>query len=293
MKAGFLAVVGLPNSGKSTLVNALVGDKVSIVTHKPQTTRKRVHGIFTNEKMQVIFVDAPGFVKDEKGLNGFIKEECESILKDADAVLMLLDVDRGTPAPLLAMIHKLQDIKKPKAAVITKTDINAERASTLGAQLRINGIPYESVSVKENSSQAVERVLELIEGILPESPAPLYDPELYTTEQLRDLVSELVREQCFLFLQQEIPYGLAVEVRKFEEKPGLTRIFADVIVEKDNHRMVVLGKGGQMIRQIGSGARAGIEKLVDTKVYLELHVAVKKKWYKNQQQMEALGYVVN
>ncbi|MCB0393437.1 MAG: KH domain-containing protein, partial [Bdellovibrionales bacterium] len=113
------------------------------------------------------------------------------------------------------------------------------------------------------------------------------------TEQLRDLVSELVREQCFLFLQQEIPYGLAVEVRKFEEKPGLTRIFADVIVEKDNHRMVVLGKGGQMIRQIGSGARAGIEKLVDTKVYLELHVAVKKKWYKNQQQMEALGYVVN
>lgn len=291
MKAGFLAIMGLPNSGKSTLVNALVGDKVSIVTHKPQTTRKRVKGIVTKDDLQIIFLDAPGFVKDEKGLNNFIKSECDAIIKDCDAVLMLLDVGRETPAPLLKMIHILNAINKPKAALITKSDLSEERVSTIGAQLTINKIPHDFVSVLKNPTEATEKVLALVRDLLPESPAPLYDPDLYTTENVRDLVAELVREQCFEKLQQEIPYGLAIEIRLFEENPGLTRIFADIIVEKDNHKMVVIGNKGQMIKSIGEVARKNIEALVDSKVYLELHVVVKKKWYNNRQHMEALGYV--
>lgn len=291
-KAGFVALLGMPNAGKSTLTNCLVGEKVSIVTNKPQTTRKRISGIVSQKNFQAILVDAPGAVENTSGLNQFLKDELDDVLKNSDSVLAVLNLDAPSPEPLEKIIEMAQNSGKPWAAVISKMDLNQGlRSHTLKAKLENAEIPYIEISVRNEPQETREKVFKVIKDLLPSSPAPLYDMDSLTTENVRDICAEIVREKCFELLFQEIPYQLAVQIRSFEEGKTLTKIFADIIIEKENQRKIVVGQGAQTIKEIGTRSRAVIEKLVGHKVYLELHVKVKKKWSKDPIVLKELGYV--
>ena len=293
-KAGFIGLVGLQNSGKSTLTNALIGEKVSIVTAKPQTTRQRILGIRSDENSQVLFMDSPGFVKSSTGLNSFLEKEYRAVMTDSDGLIAVLNIDCPNMENLLSIAEKCQTQKKPWMVVITKADFEKpQRISILREELKKFSVPVVAVSALHQPDLARELVLPLVEEMLPSALSPLYDPEVYTSQTIREMASEIIREKSFELLHQEIPYGLAVRMLKFIEDQGsVTKIYADILVNKEGHRAIVVGKGGALLKQIGQASRREIENLVGRQVYLELHVVVKKNWTEDAGMLEELGYVV-
>jgi GTP-binding protein Era len=293
-RAGFVGLIGLPNAGKSTLANTLIGEKVSIVTAKPQTTRQRVLGIRTEESSQILFVDAPGVIKSTSGLNGFLGAEYQSVMNDSDVLIAVLNIDFPRMEDLISIAETCSTQRKPWMAVITKSDFEKpQRAAILREQLQKFSVPIVAVSALHQKEAARELVLPLVKDLLPLSPAPLFDPEIYTSQTLREMVSEIVREKAFELLHQEIPYGLAVQILKFDEDAGpVIKIYANILVNKEGHKAIVVGAGGSQLKQIGQTARREIETLTERQVYLDLHVVVKKNWAKNSMMLEELGYVV-
>lgn len=294
-KAGFLGLIGQPNAGKSTLMNFLVDEKVSIVSAKPQTTRRRILGIWSTDKGQVVFVDAPGLIKADKGLNGFLAREADEVIADSDALLAILSIDEEKPETAEKVIEKVAKSGKPWIGIITKADIEekAHRVLILKKMIEEKNGKALSVSVKDSLNDTEEREALLIEclELLPESPQPLYDTELFTNENVREMVSEVIREKCFESLHQEIPYSLAVRILKFDEAASpIPKIHAEIIVSKDNHKAIVIGKEAKVIKQIGTEARKEIEKLMGEKVFLDLQVACKPDWFENKRMMKELGY---
>jgi GTP-binding protein Era len=297
-KAGFLGLIGQPNAGKSTLMNFLVSEKVSIVSSKPQTTRRRILGIWSNEAGQIVFVDAPGVVRAEKGLNGFLAQEAEDVIKGSDALLAVISVDEEKPEDAEKVIEMVSRSGKPWIGIITKTDIaeKAHRLMILKKMIEDKNGKALSVSVealKKDKEAAEDREAMLIEflGMLPNSPAPLYDIELFTNENIREMVSEVIREKCFELLHHEVPYALAVRILKYDEQGPIPKIYAEILVGKESHKAIVIGKGATMIKQIGVEARKEVEKIVDDKVFLDLKVACKPEWFDNKRVMKELGYV--
>lgn len=292
-RAGFVGLVGMPNAGKSTLVNILVGEKVAIVTPKPQTTRKRMLGIVAKDDYQAIFVDAPGVTRSTSGLNDFLQTEWRSVIEDSDFLLAILNLDEKGPEPLVGILELVRRSGKPWAAVITKYDLGTDdRVGFLKAELLKDNVPIVITSSKENPEAAAKDVLELIAQSLPEADGPLFDPELITTSNLRDMTAEIIREKCFLELGEEIPYGLGIKIQAFNERQGRpTEIIADIIVDKESHKPMVIGSGGRKIKAIGTAARGDIERLIGSRVYLELHVVVKEKWTRSPNVLKDLGYV--
>ncbi|MGZ3771248.1 MAG: GTPase Era [Bdellovibrio sp.] len=295
-KAGFLGLIGQPNAGKSTLMNFLVEEKVSIVSAKPQTTRRRILGIWSTDAGQIVFVDAPGVVKAEKGLNAFLAKEAEEVIADSDALLAIVSVDEEKPEDAEKIIDMVAKSGKPWIGVITKADIEEKfhRVMILKKMIEEKGGKALSVSVKESKNDKEEREALLIEflELLPETPAPLYDVELFTNENVREMVSEIIREKCFEALHQEIPYSLAVRILKFDEHADpIPKIHAEILVSKENHKAIVIGKQAQVIKQIGMEARKEIEKLMGEKIFLDLNVACKPDWFESKKIMKELGYV--
>lgn len=292
-KAGYVGLIGFPNSGKSTLVNALVGEKVSIISSKPQTTRQRVLGMTSGDQFQVVFVDAPGIVKASSGLNHFLQTEREEVLEDADILLAMLNIDEDKKQNLMDVIKICQDSGKPFIVVISKNDfVKKHRVQMLRDELSTLDVPIVSVSAKNSPADTREILMPLILERLPQAPGPFFDPSLYTTQTVREMSAEIIREQCFVFLHQEIPFGLAVEINKFDEsRNDLTCIYSTVVLSKKNHQPIVVGKGGQSLKRIGQSARMKLESLLGHKVYLDIHVKVKPNWMKNKTQMKEFGYV--
>ncbi|MEK2645448.1 GTPase Era [Bdellovibrio sp. BCCA] len=294
-KAGFLGLIGQPNAGKSTLMNYLVDEKVSIVSAKPQTTRRRILGIWSTDQGQIVFVDAPGIIKADKGLNGFLAKEAEDVISESDALLAVISIDEQKPEDAEKVIELVSKSGKPWMGVITKADIEekAHRVLILKKMIEEKGGKAMSVSVKDSEGDNEEREAMLIEflELLPESPAPLYDTELYTNENVREMASEVIREKCFEILHQEIPYSLAVRIIKFDENAApVPKIHAEIIVVKDNHKAIVIGKEAKVIKQIGMEARKEIEKLMGEKIFLDLQVISKPDWFENKRMMKELGY---
>lgn len=291
---GFVGLIGLPNAGKSTLVNALVGEKVSIVTSKPQTTRQRVTGILNHEDIQAVFVDAPGYVKAQSGLNKFLHDEYLSVIEDSDVLFLLLHLDARSPDSFHDLIAMAQKCGKPVLGIITKTDRKEQhRIYVLKDLLEKAGIECIQASADKRSKELKDKVFPWLRQNLPESEHPLFDPELYTTQNLKSMASEFIREMCFEYLHQEVPFGLAVHIIKFDESnPGLTKIHAEIWVNRDSHQGIVIGRGGSVLKRIGSSARRSIEEVVGNKVFLDLHVKVKKNWVKDENIMKELGYVI-
>jgi GTP-binding protein Era len=295
IKAGFVGLIGQPNAGKSTLVNALIGEKVSIVTHKPQTTRQRISGIYTDTNQQAIFLDAPGIVQSQSGLNKFLSEEYKSVIEDSDALIAVLNIDAKTQKHIESVIELCEASNKPWIAVLSKEDLkNQKRKAIIKSLLASKQVPVVEVSAKNNPQKAQDTVMPLIELMLPVSPAPLYQQDIYTTHNMRELCAEIIREKCFYYLHQEIPYGLHVNIPKFEEvNDRFARVYGELIVSKDGHKSMVVGKKGSMLKRIGQAARIDIETRFGLKVYLELHVIVKPQWMKKQKNLEEFGYVTN
>ena len=290
-------MIGQPNAGKSSLMNYLVREKVSIVTDKPQTTRRRILGIWSSEAGQVVFVDAPGLIKADQGLNGFLAKEAEDVIKQSDALLAILSLDEERPENIEKVIKMVSESGKPWMGVITKADIEekSHRAMIIRKMIEDHGGKSISISVKRDANSDEDREAILIEclELLPECPAPLYDIELFTNENVREMATEIIREKCFQELHHEIPYNLAVRIIKFDENANpLPKIHAEILVGKENHKAIVIGKGAQVIKRIGMEARKEIEKLMGEKVFLDLNVNCKEDWVENKRLMKELGYAV-
>lgn len=289
-KAGFVGVMGFPNVGKSTLVNALIGEKVSIVTSKPQTTRQRVFGIYNSEMSQIIFVDLPGATERPGEINDFIRNEFKDGIASCEVLLVVDDISDRRKEKLLEFLKSLE-LTKPVIVVVNKIDAvgGTQRDERIGFW-RANGYKTVYISaLKLEKSDASELLSSILEYI-PKAQAPLYDQETYTTQNLRDIAREVIREKCFEVIHQEIPYGLGVKCLEFEEGKDITRIFMEIIVSKDNHKPMVVGSGGKTLKRIGMLARIELEKLMDKKVYLNLHVQARPNWTKNKNLMKELGY---
>jgi len=291
-RAGFVALVGQPNAGKSTLLNAILNEKLSIVSAKPQTTRARVTGILNHEDAQVIFVDAPGTLKSTSGINKFLQDEVADVMRKADVVCALLAADASEQSAK-DLIEQLRKGTTPWIAVVTKIDIlGGTRTPMFFPYLMENQIPFVSITTAKRQKEAVSEVLARVIPLLPEAVAPLYDEDLYTTQTVRQIVAEFVREACFDRLQQEIPYGLAVRVQEFLEDQPIIKIRCELVIDKENHKSIVIGAKGATIKSIGVQARQAIERFLGQQVFLELHVAVQEGWTKNPRIMKELGYVV-
>jgi GTP-binding protein Era len=294
-RAGFIALIGEPNAGKSTLMNVLLQEKVSIVSPKPQTTRQRITGILTTDRAQAVFVDAPGVIKSTSGINPFLRDEAKDVIVKSDAALLLLPADGGEDmaTELVEMLKHLMASGKVRV-LVTKSDLlTGTRTPKFFKYLLDQKIQFTSISAKMAPDEARSEVMNFVEDLLPESAQPLFDPELFTTQSVRDMVGEIIRERCFENLHQEIPYGLAILLLHFKENEGpVVKIAAEVVVDRDNHKGIVIGAKGANLKKIGSEARAQIEKLIGQKVFLELHVRVKEGWTKNKQMMKELGYVI-
>lgn len=298
-RAGFLGLVGQPNAGKSTLMNFLVAEKVSIVSRKPQTTRRRVLGLWSSEAGQIVFVDAPGFIQADRGLNGYLAKEALEVISDSDALLAILPVDAAAADENEKTLELVAGSGKPWLGVITKTDLadKAHRVMILRDLIEKRGgkaVTVSATTTDRDTLEEREALLAQFLGMLPEAPAPLYDIELFTPETERHLAAEIVREKCFEFLHQEIPFNLATQVLKYDEiAEPVPRLAIEIVVGKENHKGMVIGKGGENLKKIGTAARKDIEKMIGQKIFLELKVSVRPDWGDNKRVMKELGYVHN
>jgi GTP-binding protein Era len=300
-RSGFVAVVGKPNVGKSTLMNAYLGQKIAIVSPKPQTTRNRLLGILTLERergdiadAQIVFVDTPGIHQPLHKLGEYMVETAVRAIPDADVVLFLVDVSRppGDEDRQIADLLREQ-CRAPVLLVLNKADLLApEEVSSHFEAYQALGEFDDCLLVSALRGDNRDRLLEEAIERLP--PGPRYYPEEQVTDQqLRFMAAELVREQVMRHLRQEIPYSIAVVVQEFKERSeDLTYISANIFVERDTQKAIVLGRRGEMIKRIGQDARREIEQLLDARVYLELWVKVRKKWRKDEKELRRLGYAV-
>lgn len=293
-RAGFVGLIGLPNSGKSTVMNAMVGEKVSIVTAKPQTTRRRSMGLVSSEDAQIVFVDAPGIVRASAGLNRFLREEAVDVIAQSDVLLAVLNIDERKFEDLDEVLAMVRESGKPWMALIHKTDLGSpHRVQILRTKLSDDKVAVIQGSALADPKGVKELILEHVEKMMPLAEKPLYDEELYTLSNTRDICAEIVREKCFEKLHQEVPFGLAVRILKFVEDEGdVIKVHAEILVSKDNHRPIVIGRGGEVLKAIGTEARKEMETLTGQRIFLDLNVASKKNWQRNPGMLKDLGYVV-
>jgi GTP-binding protein Era len=300
-RSGFVAVVGKPNVGKSTLMNAYLGQKVAIVSPKPQTTRDRLLGILTllRERgdpadAQIVFVDTPGIHKPLHKLGEYMVETAIRAIPDADVVLFLVDASRppgDEDAQIAEMLGQRGGL--PVLLVLNKADLlEPEQEATRIEAFQALGPFEECVLVSALRNTNLDALLEATIARLPLGPR-FYPEEQVTDQQTRFIAAELVREQVLRHIRQEIPYSVAVVVDQFKARSEeMTYISATIFVERDSQKAIVLGQGGQMIKRIGQDARQQIEELVGTRVYLELWVKVRKKWRQSEKELQRLGYAV-
>jgi GTP-binding protein Era len=300
-RSGFVAVVGKPNVGKSTLMNAYLGQKVAIVSPKPQTTRDRLLGILTllRERgnpadAQIVFVDTPGIHKPLHKLGEYMVETAIRAIPDADVVLFLVDASRppgDEDAQIAEMLGQRGGL--PVLLVLNKADLlEPEQEATRIEAYQALGPFEEYVLVSALRNTNLDALLEATIARLPLGPR-FYPEEQVTDQQTRFIAAELVREQVLRHIRQEIPYSVAVVVDQFKARSEeMTYISATIFVERDSQKAIVLGQGGQMIKRIGQDARQQIEELVGTRVYLELWVKVRKKWRQSEKELQRLGYAV-
>ena len=285
-RAGVVAILGRPNAGKSSLLNAILGEKLAIVCDKPQTTRSRILGIKNRPGAQLLFVDTPGLHASERALNAILNKQAQQAGDDCDVALVLFDLLAGFGDDHAALLAHLRERATPVVVAGTKLD----RAGARSAAFPPPGAE-PALRVSAHSGDGVEELLDALCERLPESP-PLYPEDDLSDRPLRFLAAELVREAATDALEQELPYALAVEIEEFDEsRSDLVRIRANLIVERASQKKIAIGEGGRRIKQIGIRARREIEKLVEAQVHLELWVKVEPRWTKRPARIKALGYV--
>jgi GTP-binding protein Era len=300
--AGTVAILGRPNVGKSTLLNRIVGEKLAIVTPKPQTTRNRITGVYNGERGQIVFVDTPGVHGAKKGLNRFMVGEAMGVIPDIDAALLVIDADIAVQAgggkgglgdPETAILRELVEARRPVALAINKVDTLKAKPLLLPILERLskNEALRAVVPVSATKGTNVDRLIAELWGLLPEGP-PLYGPDMLTDRSERFLAGELIREQLFLALRQEIPYAVAVVIEEWQERADKNDVViaAMIIVEREGQRAIILGKKGAMIRDIGTRARGAISDLLQRPAHLKLHVKIHPDWTTSAEALARYGY---
>lgn len=288
-RAGFVNIFGKPNAGKSTLLNALLGEKLAIVSPKVQTTRHRITGILTEPGYQVVFSDTPGIIDPKYKLHEKMMGAVRSALEDADVALLLMDA-RDNVEECLEMFSSLK-LKATCLLVVNKMDnLMQEELDKLLERCNAWGKAKAVVAISALQKKGLDVLMQQIVSLLPESE-PFYPEDTLTDRSTRFFVAEMIREKIFHLFEEEIPYHTAVVVTQFQEKQTLTKISADIVVTRETQKGIILGEKGKSIREIGSQARADIEKFLDRKVFLELHVKVRGKWRDNDLYLREYGLI--
>jgi GTPase len=287
-KSGYAAIIGKPNAGKSTLMNRILGHKISIATHKAQTTRHQIVGIYSDNDTQIVFLDTPGVITPSYELQKAMMKTVERARADADVILFIFDpTDRH---PTNEVIELLRSINKPILLVVNKIDLinqkeAEQKAALLKERLRVRSVHYVSAVTGEG----VKELIEAIRGLLLPGP-PFYPKDDLSEHPVRFFVSELIREQLFLLFHEEIPYSCTVEVANYEAGEDLDRISADIIVNRKSQKGMLIGKGGEAIKRLGIRSRESIEEFIGKQVFLDLHVKVREKWREKENWVKNLGY---
>lgn len=289
-KSGFITIAGKPNVGKSTLLNALVGEKVAIVSWRPQTTRNKINGIITTDMYQAVFVDTPGIHIAKNRLGEYMMKSVKAALDGVDAVIYVLAADKNVDEsdlefiqtysnsgiPLIVAINKIDDVAKKQVFDIMQklTDYAAVKAV----------IPISAIK-----GDNIDKLKDTVVEMLPEGEA-YFDEDMYTDKNLRFMSAEVIREKAMRCLSDEVPYGICVNLNKFAHEGKMISIDADIVVEKKAHKPIVIGKGGAMLKHIGTDARLELEKMLQSKVFLQLWVRVKEEWRDSQSLLGEFGY---
>lgn len=289
MKAGFVNIFGKPNAGKSTLLNSFMGEKMAIVSHKVQTTRHRIKAILTNDQYQIIFSDTPGIIDPRYKLHEKMMSAVKGSLEDADVALLMADARE--PVDSNDEIFKALRLKAPVIVVMNKIDDVADDEALATKRAFYAAQPYckDVVMISALKGLGVNDLLEKILTYLPEGE-PFYDNDDISDMPTKFFVSELIREKIFTLYHEELPYHATVLIQEFKEKTTLTKIRADIIVQRETQKGIILGQGGSMIKKLGTLARVDIEKFLDRKVFLELFVKVRPKWRDSELYLREYGY---
>ncbi len=293
-KSGFVSIIGRPNVGKSTMLNQVLGQKIVIATDKAQTTRKRIKGILTNDRGQIVFVDTPGIHKPINKFGEFLLDEAKVSVPDSDLVLFLVDAsEQAGKGDKWIVENVISKTKIPVVLVMNKLDkISNQEKITQNYQSYVelfeSEIPVIKISAKTGKNKA--KLIDLIMDYLPEGEL-LYPEDIVTEENMRSIVEEIVREKILLNTKEEIPHSVAIKVDRYEETPEIDRIYANIFCETKSQKGILIGKGGSLLKKIGTEARLDLENIVEKKVFLALQVKVEKDWRKNDKVLKNLGYV--
>jgi len=293
-RTGFVAIIGRPNVGKSTLVNALLGQKIAAVSHKPQTTRKRQLGILTSDSFQLVFVDTPGMHSPRHKLGKYLNREAEESLEGVDVILWLVDVSaRPTEEDTqIGLLFNKTPRRTPLVLAANKMDLIPAEALARNLEAYRSSLRREAdaISISAAQNQNLDQLIELLVSLSP-FRAPEFDEEQVTDSYERDIAADLIREACLNKLREEVPHGVGVRIDEFKEREnGMLYIAATIFVERDSQKGIVIGEGGNMMKAIGSAARKEIEDMGGRKVFLELRAKVLKDWRNDENAMMRLGY---
>ena len=291
-KSGFVTLIGRPNVGKSTLMNHLIGQKIAITSEKPQTTRNRIQTVYTDERGQIIFLDTPGIHKAKNKLGEYMVNVAENTLKEVDVILWLVEPTTFIGAGERHIAEQLSKIKTPVILVINKIDTVKSKEEILTFIAAYKDILNfaEIIPVSALKEMNIEDVKSSIFKYLPAGPQ-FYDEDTVTDQPMRQIAAELIREKALRMLDDEIPHGIAVVIDQMKERPnGIIDVNATIVCERDSHKGIIIGKGGSMLKRIGTAARMEIENLMDTKVNLKLWVKVRREWRDSDMYMKNYGY---
>ena len=290
MKSGFVAILGQPNVGKSTLLNSLLKEKVSIVSPKPQTTRNKILGIYNDEDCQIVFIDTPGIHNSQNKLDEFMNKSILVAKSDVDVVMYVIDGSKSITKNTIEILNKYTKNIQNIILVVNKIDkTNYEKLYPELAKCNQLENIKDVVPVSASKSKNLEELLKVIKSYLKDN-IKYFDQDIYTDQSIKTLVSELIREKALWLLQDELPHGIAVEITKFDEEKPIIEIDADIILEKSSHKPIVIGKNGSMLKNIGIKARNDIEKLLQKQVMLKLFVKIREDWRNSASTIKELGY---
>ena len=290
-KSGFVTLIGRPNVGKSTLMNHLIGQKIAITSDKPQTTRNRIQTVYTDERGQIIFLDTPGIHKAKNKLGEYMVNVAEHTLKEVDVILWLVEPTTFIGAGERHIAEQLNQVKTPVLLLINKID-TVKKEEILGVIAAYKDIcPFaEIIPVSALKETGTDTVIDMIFKYLPYGPM-FYDEDTVTDQPMRQIAAELIREKALRLLDEEIPHGIAVTIEKMtERKNGIFDIEATIICERESHKGIIIGKGGAMLKRIGTAARMEIENMLEARVNLRLWVKVRKEWRDSDLYMKNYGY---
>ena len=290
MKSGFVAILGQPNVGKSTLLNAILKEKVSIVSPKPQTTRNKILGIYNDEESQIVFIDTPGIHTSHNKLDEYMNKAINTAKKDVDVIVYVIDGTKKINQSTLDTLNKYTKDESNVILVVNKVDDTTYEKlyPELNKCNALEGVK-DIVPLSALKGKNVEELIKVIKTYLTDD-VKYYDDDIYTDQSVKFIVAETIREKALWLLQDELPHGIAVEIVRFEEGESLTEIDADIILEKSSHKQIVIGKNGSMLKNIGMKSRHDIEKLIGTKVMLKLFVKVREDWRHKDSVLKSIGY---